>query len=67
MWKFKFCDLYCRCIVDVLNNYVIYKVICNKIIEENIYGVNVYFMVCLERWYMLKMEVCLDCFGFGLC
>lgn len=52
---------------DALNNYATHKPICNKIVEENIHGANVYFIVCLERRYTSKMEVCSDRFGFGLC
>lgn len=49
--KIKPRDLYCRCIADALNNYATHKPICNKIVEENIHGANVYFIVCLERRY----------------
>lgn len=41
--------------------------IVNKIVEENIRGANVYLIVCLERRYTSKMEVCSDRLGFGLC
>lgn len=34
---------------DALNNYATHKPICNKIVEENIHGANVYFIVCFVK------------------